>query len=100
MTVKVNVCDTCYNAFNQGKIRSAFKAQVENSEKLPIVLYQKLLAQAAQAITEDVPKLKELLEIIGSEHTEENANDLKVHTSLNLSSLHLIYSWQNRCAQN
>eukprot|EP01118_Nematostelium_gracile_P017411 TRINITY_DN7424_c0_g1_i1.p1 TRINITY_DN7424_c0_g1~~TRINITY_DN7424_c0_g1_i1.p1 ORF type:complete len:561 (-),score=121.20 TRINITY_DN7424_c0_g1_i1:27-1709(-) len=75
--VDVNVCDYCFSAVTDAKEKKSKKEKMGKIEKLPFVIYHKLLSQLRSAILEDQPRLKNLMLEIGDEHNEYNANNVK-----------------------
>lgn len=72
------VCKTCSEDIEVTEKRDNFKKLVATAEQHPLARYQGLLASMKKEIEEDVPKLKDLLEEIGEEHTKENELDVQV----------------------
>ena len=79
--VEVTICQWCFDRVRRARERQSFKAKLDVAGNNPVLLCEKLLMQSLTCIKQDLPKLQELLESFGGEHTFENADDVKVHLS-------------------
>lgn len=79
MKLIVEFCNDCFTTVNKNTKFESFRKATSSIEKHPFIVCHKLISATQKAITEDVSKLKHLLDEIGDEHTKENELDVKVY---------------------
>jgi hypothetical protein len=74
----VDICNICFLYVEKARNRRKFTEKLKESQRNPLVLLHTELARSVKDIESTFPEYQKLLQIIGMEHTEDNAYDLKV----------------------
>eukprot|EP01119_Soliformovum_irregulare_P019702 TRINITY_DN6300_c0_g1_i2.p1 TRINITY_DN6300_c0_g1~~TRINITY_DN6300_c0_g1_i2.p1 ORF type:complete len:436 (+),score=130.64 TRINITY_DN6300_c0_g1_i2:23-1309(+) len=74
----MRMCDTCYIVVMKGKEREEFNLSKERANSEPIAMNFEALARLTKTISEDVPRLRDMVYDIGDQHTTENTEDIQI----------------------
>lgn len=71
-TKQVQVCKICYSSIHYSISAEKRLIQQKKSEKEPLVISGTLLGKLRITISENMSELKQVLQVVGEEHTEKN----------------------------